>query len=57
MYEERIDRESADEILEKLSQESQKEKKQEEQTIKKRAEEEKNIPLWQQLIFGTKKKQ
>jgi DNA helicase HerA-like ATPase len=51
-YEKRIDRESADEILERLDSKKIEQLEKEKQKI----EEEKNIPLWQEMLFWTKKK-
>ena len=51
LYDKRIDRVSADEILEKLSEEKLQKLEQEKQKI----EEEKNVPFWQELVFWSKK--
>ena len=56
MYEKRIDRESADEILEKLENKVELEKSKILQKEQAKIEEEKNVPLWQQMLFWTKKK-
>jgi len=55
-YEKRIDRESADEILERLENKAEQEKIALLEAEKQKIEDEKNVPLWQQLIFWTKKK-
>ena len=55
-YEKRIDRESADEILERLESKAEQEKLAVLEAEKQKIEDEKNVPLWQQLIFWTKKK-
>ena len=56
MYETLVDRESADEILERLEDKVELEKaellKQEQEKI----ESDKNMPLWQEMLFWTKKK-
>ena len=52
LYDKTIDRISADEILEKMEDEKLKQLEQQKQQI----EEEKNVPFWQEFIFGTKKK-
>ncbi len=56
LYEKMIDRESADEILEKLEDKVELEKVEELKKETEKIEAEKNIPLWQQMLFGTKKK-
>ena len=55
-YEKRIDRESADEILEKLEKKEEQEKLAVLEAEKQKIEDEKNIPLWQELLFWNKKK-
>ena len=55
-YEKKIDRESADEILERLESKAEQEKLEVLELEKQKIEDEKNIPLWQELIFWTKKK-
>jgi len=52
LYEKRIDRESADEILERLELKQIEKLEKEKEIIEK----EKNIPLWQEMLFWTKKK-
>jgi hypothetical protein len=52
LYEKRIDRISAEEILEKLNEEKLKRLEEE----KQKAEQQKDIPFWQELLFGNKKK-
>jgi DNA helicase HerA-like ATPase len=56
LYEKRIDRESADEILEKLEDKVELEKLAVLEQEKQKIEDEKNIPLWQELLFWNKKK-
>ncbi len=56
MYEERINRESADEILEKLDSKAEQERVAELEKQQAQIEAEKNIPAWQEILFGTKKK-
>jgi Glu-tRNA(Gln) amidotransferase subunit E-like FAD-binding protein len=56
LYEKRIDRESADEILEKLEDKAEQEKLAVLEKEKQKIEDEKNIPIWQELLFWTKKK-
>jgi len=55
-YEKKIDRESADEILERLESKAEQEKLEILELEKQKIEDEKNIPLWQELLFWTKKK-
>ena len=55
-YEKRINRESADEILEKLESKAEQEKLAVLEAEKQKIEDEKNVPLWQELLFWTKKK-
>ena len=56
MYETLINRESADEILQKLDDATELEKAEELKKQQEKIEEEKNIPDWQKILFWTKKK-
>ncbi len=56
MYEKTIDRESADEILEKLENSAEQEKAEALEKEKEQIVADKNIPMWQEMLFGTKKK-
>ena len=56
MYETVIDRESADEILERLEDKAELEKAEILKAEQEQIEKEKNMPLWQEMLFWTKKK-